>query len=236
MNILVVSISAPPKNSPESLQTGRYIKGLAARHHVTLITGKAVKGWEPYDASVSGYLKSVKKIIELTPLPYRIVALLKKFLPGIVFPDDSFYFIRKLNKLKRITEKPDIIISRALPYTSCVLASGLAKHWNVPWIMHLSDPWADSPFMHLDEREKRRQQQLEKKCIEQAARVSLTSRKTVTFYKNKYPHCEDKFILLPNVFDDEQVNAVPVDFDWPLKFVFTGRLYGKRSVDVLPNY
>ena len=169
--------------------------------------------------------------IELRSLPYRIIYLLKKIIPSVVFPDDSFFFFRQFKKaVTRIGAKPDLIISRSAPYSSGVMAKLLASHYQVPWIMHLSDLWVDSPFFQLTEKEQNRHQSLEKDCIETATIVTLTAQKVIEFYQKKYPACSEKFKFLPNVFDPLHVNKMEMDFSSKLKIVFTGRLYGDRSI------
>ena len=60
--------------------------------------------------------------------------------------------------------------------------------------------------------------------------VTLTSQKTVEFYKNKYPQWAHKFRFLPNVFDGEDWNQTPLSTTGKIRFVFTGRLYGTRNI------
>ena len=142
MHVLLVSISAPPKNSPESLQTGRYLKYLSRNHLVTLLTTDPTGGWEPADQSLLKYLKNVYQIVSLCSLPSRVISFLRKVKPGLLLPDESMYFFWQFRRsIKKIKEKPSIIFSRSAPYSSAIMAKKLAKHWNVPWVMHLSDLW-----------------------------------------------------------------------------------------------
>jgi glycosyltransferase involved in cell wall biosynthesis len=232
MNILLISASAPPMNSPESIQVGRYLKYLAADNEVTLVTSMISGGWEPADEMVKGYLNQLSKIIRLRSFPARGISVLKKFFPSLFFPDDSAAFTWQTNRvLKRISNKQDIIYSRAAPFSSSLLAYKVSIELNIPWIMHLSDPWADSPFLKVSPSTQTRLQALEQKCIEHARFVTLTSNQTVSFYKKKYPQWGHKFKFLPNVFDEADLNNMPLDFTKKIQFVFTGRLYGNRSVN-----
>lgn len=231
MKILLVSTTAPPMNSPESIQTGRYIKHLSRKHEVTLLTSAVSNGWEPSDDKVNAYLSHVHKIIRLSALNSKIARVLKKILPRIFFPDDSAPFVWQKKRAIGKLEKPELIFSRAAPFSSSVLAYELAQHFNVPWIMHLSDPWADSPFSTASNNWKARLTKLEEKCIARAQYVTLTSQQTIEFYKRKYPNWASKFKFLPNVFDEQELNPETVDFSGKVRFVFTGRLYGNRSVN-----
>jgi glycosyltransferase involved in cell wall biosynthesis len=232
MKVLLISASAPPMNSPESIQVGRYLNHLAINHEVTLVTSKISGGWEPSDERVNEYLKNVFQIIRLKTLHARAVSLIKKIWPRIIFPDDSAAFAWQTKRvLKSITNKPQIIVSRAAPFSSSALALKLSKHFNIPWVMHLSDPWVDSPFLIVPKARYKRLQNLESECVKHAHTITLTSQQTIDFYKRKYPQWSYKFKFLPNVFDEDDLNTSPIDFNNTIRFVFTGRLYGNRSVN-----
>lgn len=231
MNILLISISAPPKNSPESLQTGRYLKYLSRAHTVDLLTTRITGGWEPEDKSLLKYLKDVRQVISLFSFPSRVISLAKKIYPELLMPDEGApFFWQFAFARKKVRQRPDIIFSRSAPYSSAVMALKMARFWNVPWVLHLSDLWVDSPFLTLNDNLRQKHQDLELKCFEQAQVVTLTSNKTIAFYKKKYPHLDAKFQFLPNVFDADDRNKLPVRKGAKARFVFTGRLYGTRSI------
>lgn len=230
MKILVVSISAPPRNSPESLQTGRYLKYLAAKHEVFLVTAESPGGWEPVDESLLQYLNNIKKTVLLKLWPSKVTALVRFIFPSSQVPDEYFYLQERYRNIVNEVDKPDIILSRSAPFSSALIALRLSEFWSVPWIMHLSDPWADNPFFCLNQKQNKRNQTLEKTCIEAASLVTLTSAKTVSWFQKKYPLLTHKFRLLPNVYDDEHM-LVPEDKSKDkIRFVFTGRLYGNRKI------
>lgn len=231
MNILLISISAPPKNSPESLQTARYLKYLSRDHAVTLLTTRITGGWEPEDKSLLKYLEQVRQVISLYTLPPRVTSLIKRTYPALLMPDEAFVFLWQAGKaIRAIKDKPSIVFSRSAPYSSAVMGLKMAQYWNVPWVMHLSDLWVDSPFFTLNEYQTKKHQQLEYQCIEAAQVITLTSQKTLVFYQQKYPRQVEKFKFLPNVFDKDDCNAAPLTLNGKMRFVFTGRLYGTRSI------
>jgi len=231
MKLLVISISSPPKNSPESVQTGRYLYYLSKNHEVTLLTTQVIGGWEPEDKSLEKYLQNIRSHVSLKMLHPKVLAVIKRVLPFVVVPDDNFIF-PKLYRFaeKKVPQRPEIIFSRSAPFSSALMALRFSKNWNLPWIMHLSDPWVDNPFQPLSKYHKKRNGLLERVCIEQAKLVTLTSVKTVKHYQYKYPDHAHKFRLLPNVFDDAFINTTPIEFIGKIKFVLTGRLYGSRNI------
>ena len=119
MEVLLVSSSAPPKNSPESLQTGRYLKYISPRHNVTLLTTTIIRGWEPEDKSMLTYLDGIKDRIELHALSPRITSFVKKIYPSIMIPDDNaFFFWNYKRAIRKIKTKPDLIFSCLAPFSS----------------------------------------------------------------------------------------------------------------------
>ena len=53
MNVLVISISAPPKNGAESIQVLRYLKYLGTKASIEVVSTKVEKrGWETADKSM----------------------------------------------------------------------------------------------------------------------------------------------------------------------------------------
>ncbi|MBX2947092.1 MAG: hypothetical protein KF725_14775 [Cyclobacteriaceae bacterium] len=231
MKLLVISISAPPKNSPESVQTGRYLYYLSKNHEVTLLTTRVTGGWEPEDKSLEKYLQNIRSHVSLTMLHPKILTVVKRILPFVVVPDDDFIFPKLFRFAEtKVPQGSEIIFSRSAPFSSALMALKFSRNWNLPWIMHLSDPWGDNPFQPLTKFPKKRNKLLERICIEQAKLVTLTSVKTVKYYQQKYPNHAHKFRLLPNVFDDAFINTTPIEFIGKIKFVLTGRLYGSRSI------
>jgi hypothetical protein len=236
MKILLVSSSAPPKNSPESIQTGRYLRHLSKRHSVTLLTSDTVGGWEPADESLLKFLKDVSFVVSLKPPHPKLISLIRRIRPSLLVPDESSWFPKKFHKaVNQIPQKADVIFSRSAPFSSALLALRFQQLWNVPWIMHLSDPWSDNPFATFTGESKIKNSKLELKCINAATVVTLTSEKAIEYYKEKYPECKNKFTLLPNVFDEDDLNTIPLNFRQKVKFVYTGRLYGNRNILALMN-
>lgn len=231
--VLFVSISAPPKNAPESLQAGKYLKYLAQSNNVTLVTSKIAGGWRPEDESLKLNLKDVKRIIEFPIWPNRVMYhLVKKLFPFLLQPDEDIPFAWRWKKIKSLlNKKPAVIYSRSTPLSSHFLAYKMRQAYNVPWFMHLSDPWVDNPYNKYSEAEKSFNIKWEKVFFETADKITFTSEKTLTFYQNKYPLLTGKFIVLPNVYDpDDLQTSIPEGGETKkLTLVHTGRLYESRS-------
>jgi glycosyltransferase involved in cell wall biosynthesis len=149
----------------------------------------------------------------------------------MLFPDHFAPLHRQLNKVvEGMTSVPDVIMSRSTPFSSAVLGMKCAEYFKRPWIMHISDPLVDNVFFNHSPSFKERLNDLESACFEKASRVTVTSQQTVNLYERKYPQHGHKLRILPNVFDEADLNNAPVGFEGTLNLVFTGRLYGYRRV------
>lgn len=237
-NLLFVSIAFPPKNDPECIQTGKYFNYLTKlnQFNIDVVTSKSPTLFMPYDDYLRKYLKGVRQLIEIRIFENKYLNfILNKIFPNTInLPDSKFTFIygfrRIINKLK---EKPDVIYSRSFPMSSAYLASKLASYYGVPWIMHLSDPWIDSPLNNYTIRTKKKLEKKEKELFEKAVFINVTSTYTREMYIKKYPSLKNKFKYFPNVFDPNDIQQnINLDYS-KLRFVYTGGLSNKRSVDCL---
>jgi len=232
-NVLIVSIAAPPYGTPESLQFSKYLKYLSGNNlNFYLVTAKLPKsnwGWRRVDPKYQSTLENFKQIVRV-PIYFNkyIHGILNRLIP-IWFqkPDNERLFVsgwKKVTRELRVT--PDIIYSRSTPISSTVMALKLTHHYNVPWIMHLSDPWSVSPLLTRHGSVHDYHIQMEKACFDAATKVCLTSMEQINLYKPKYPQYENKFKWFPNVFDDQDILLHSLEFTKKITFVHTGNFYG----------
>lgn len=237
MSILFVSIAFPPKFDSEGLQVAKYFKYFReecrGKVPIDVVTSAIPTLNMPVDESLqnadSGYRQKIEiKIPENKYLNF----LLRKINPVWVDrPDSKHLFFRQWKKVvKRLEEKPTVIYSRSFPASSAVMAMRLKDYYKVPWVMHLSDPWTDSPVSNFRGSVKKINEYYERLCFEKADKICLTSYPTIDFYANKYPQYKSKFEFFPNVYDPEDIQA-PVNRpkNKKLRFVYTGGISGTRS-------
>lgn len=234
MNVLFVSIAFPPKQDPECLQTAKYYKYLAQSDlKISIATSSVPTLNMSYDESLKKYDKGYEQKLE-----YRIQEnkylnfLIRKLYPSsILVPDSKIKFVKNWKKITRdLKNKPDVIYSRSFPLSSAVTALKLKEFYKVPWIMHLSDPWADTPSSSTKFSVYKKNKALEKKCFDAADKISFTTEKTLDFYKQLYPEHLHKFEIFPNVYDSEDLNhnQQPVAAD-VLRIVYTGGMAANRG-------
>jgi hypothetical protein len=231
--VLLVSIAFPPKNDPECLQVARYIKYmLKSDIAIDVVTSSNPTLHMPYDPSLEQFNSRKIKKIEIPIFETKLTNfLLRKIIPGgIGFPDSKFTFFWQWKKVVRKLETPpEVIYSRSNPISSALMAYKLQQHYKVPWVMHLSDPWMGSPVAQYSKQESNFNEKWERRCFEKAVKISFTTEKTLEFYRRRYPEISGKFFLSPNVFDRETMKDLPLDFNGPLRIVYTGGLAGNRT-------
>jgi len=238
MRVLLVSIAFPPKRDPESLQVAKYCKYLQQIEGLNLqiITSQDQTLFMEPDAT--HYSKGIEIIAKIKIYENKYLNfLLRKLNPTwLQFPDSKFSFWWQHKKaFLAIDKKPDIVYSRSYPVSSALLALKLKKKLHIPWVLHLSDPWAAasasslSPATHLEGKAKEWNKKKEAECFALADCICFTSQKTIELYTTAYPWLREKFAYVPNVFDDEANKPNPYKTGDKLIFVYTGGFGEARS-------
>ena len=185
------------------------------------------------DEQLEEYLTGVDSVVEIPLLENRYANfLVRKIFPTLLeVPDSKWSFYNFKTPIKDI---PNLLYSRSYPLSSTLMGLKLKKQWGIPWILHLSDPWAlsfqgDSPATNFGRTSRKWNVRKEKECFELAEVISFTSSKTIDLYTSQYPEYQHKFLLTPNVYDDDKLSNQPVDFSGKLKIVYTGGFGEKRN-------
>jgi hypothetical protein len=240
MNVLFVSIAFPPKNDPEAIQTGRIFKWLVKDDslRIDVVTSKNPTLFMPVDPTLEENARGLRQLIEVPIFENRWVnKAIWMLYPNLMFYPDSkaSFALQSSSVIKKLQCKPGIIYSRSFPISSALMAEKLAAHYNVPWIMHLSDPWVDSALHQYKGKILSWNSKKEAALFTKAAALTLTSPKTVALYASKYPHLEHKMHLMPNVYDDEAIEYPKGNINngtEKIKFIYAGGLANTR--DAIP--
>lgn len=233
-NLLFVSIAFPPKNDPECLQTAKYFKYLVGENklNIDVVTSKNPTLFMPVDAKLEKYAQGIRQRIDIPIFENKYTNFLIRKIDAnfLLQPDSKFSFKWGDKKVeKTLAETPDIIYSRSFPMSSTYLAEKLVDKYQVPWILHLSDPWIGSPIHTLPVKLETKLAKQEAQFFQKATWICLTSEKTKSFYQERYPAIKDKFIVFPNVFDPDDITQTAYQFKDKLRFVYTGGLVAERS-------
>ncbi len=134
------------------------------------------------------------------------------------------------------SESIGAMLSSGPPWTSHLVARHLKKKYRIPWLADFRDAWASEPWRvgedlprwrdHLDRR-------LEASCLAWADRVLCTTDALrQNFICNNPALSADKFVTLPNGFDDAVAppNVLEPKSDRRV-LLHLGDLYGGRRID-----
>ena len=127
----------------------------------------------------------------------------------------------------------DIIYSTSYPYTDHLIGLEIKKYTNKPWIVDLRDPWVGNKFIYerYGEKRKNKEREMEEEVIKNADLVINVTESISDEYKKRYPQYADKFTVITNGFDrDDLKNITKVNED---KFTirYTGILSEGLSID-----
>jgi len=239
LSVLMVSLAAPPKVGPESLQVERVLRELSRNPalHLTLATEEVLdsrsSGWDATHLG-AGPATPPERTIRLRTLDrFWIRGVLRRTCPWVLHLPDSkaLFHLRWRTIARRVPEKPGVVYSRSTPFSSAICGVKLAGSLQAPLVTHLSDPWTISPIRpQLPDGIVRWHQRWEAACIDASTVVTFSSMATRDRYRERYPHRKDDFHWIPNSFDQEGVNTVrALPGDGPLTLVHTGNLYANRS-------
>ena len=233
MNVLLVSIAFPPKRDAESLQVAKYFSALTqlGEAEFDVVTSALPTLYMPTDEGLNHYASGYRQLVEVDFFEHRYTNFaLRKLVPSLMQrPDSRFSFFRKWRSVvKSLRTPPDVIYSRSFPLSSALMAYRLACHFDVPWVLHLSDPWTVSPI-HSIAAASKWNHDAEMECFSRATAITVTSPMTAEVYAAKYPQYADKFFVYPNVYEAHLAIRNPWKRRDKLRFVYTGSLIGTRS-------
>lgn len=158
-----------------------------------------------------------------------------KFFDFLLIPDDQALW--RLTAVKKAIdiikkEKIKIIFSTAPPFSVHNIALSIKKKTDVKWISDFRDEWAGfNPYFNNRGRSYYRTIcKMEKNVVEFSDAVISVNEDIIENFKTRYNRQGEKFFLIPNGFDAEDFEGIiPIEKKKPLRLVYTGSLYDKRS-------
>jgi glycosyltransferase involved in cell wall biosynthesis len=131
--------------------------------------------------------------------------------------------------------RPDKIFCSALPISSLVVASRLARAHGIPLVAEMRDLWVDSHYYEMPVWRRWADAWIERRCLEKAELIVTVSEPLAEVLRAKY---DKPVIVVLNGFDPADFpvfDAVSRPGD-PVRIVYTGLVYPNRQRDPTPLF
>ena len=239
--LLVLAWMMPPLIFPRSLQISRTLRAMSARGWKTTVIAVPpdVEPFAAKDLRLESFYQGCYEIryvepreeIESSPIWVRLV---RKVLRTTNTRDPNWIRRASHALCKQIQyEKPEALISFAQPWINHRVALSVKSQYpQVPWIVHFSDPWVDSPyFKPPDEKSRVTAIKQERAIISAADAVIFTTQETANVVMAKYPdHWARKVHIVTHGYDAKLVGLIEsIPRAKKFTIVHTGNLYEKRE-------
>jgi glycosyltransferase involved in cell wall biosynthesis len=163
--------------------------------------------------------------------------LLRRFIEQWMFIPDSkirWLITATYHGLRLVRNRGvEVLYSTSYPYTCHLIGYLLKRISQKPWVADFRDPWADNAFMTRDFSTLRKKidSWLESKVVRDADKVILNTRPTGELFVKKYPlEDKEKFIIIPNGYDLEDFQGLPLIKSTQFIVLFTGSLSPPSSL------
>ena len=164
---------------------------------------KKVTGQKPEDKIKTGFLSEKKKP--------SLAENISVWIRGNFFiPDARKYWINPSVKFltKYLEKHPvDALISTGPPHSMHMIAMGVKRKLNIPWLADFRDPWTNIDFydqLKLTKKADRKHHALEKQVLSGADAVSVISPGMIKDFQDKVAR---QYVIIPNGYDAEDVKT-----------------------------
>ncbi len=146
---LIISFASLPLPRPRSYQIAKLLRNIKGRYF--LLTSECDTK-ERLDFSLDSYVaQKDHDILRVKDKSSGVISkILFRFLPILSrLPDNHIFWIPSvINQAKKLKLhiKPRVIIAFSRPETDLLIGVKLKKIFNVPLVIHFSDPWVDNPY------------------------------------------------------------------------------------------
>jgi glycosyltransferase involved in cell wall biosynthesis len=155
-------------------------------------------------------------------------------------PDARKFWIKpSIKYLSEYIEKNhiDAVISSGPPHSMHLIALGLKKNFPaIKWVADFRDPWTEIDFyeeLMLSKASDKKHKDLEMQVLSKADKIVSIGKGMSESFKKKYRKQPEKFMVIPNGFDEEDVYKGPLEKDKKFSIAHIGTLVKSRNPEVL---
>ena len=231
--ILLMTYAFLPLQAPEAFLAAKSLSKII-KYKIDILTIDFENLGISTDYSLSNYIKENFGTIFRVKTPSWINNKSFNFIRYIFHFPDKFRVFNKLIFKKALAinvNEYDAILTWSQSHSIHLAALKLKKKFpKLPWIAHLSDPWADNPFLQKYFGYRFIQKPLEKKVIKNADSLNFTTHLTRMMIMNKYPkNWINKTYVTPHSYDMSLYSSKRGKISDKLTISYFGNFYGARN-------
>ena len=238
VDYLIVSFSTMPLPRPRSYQIAKLLKHIKGSYFIITSDCLNIKNldfgldkYAGYTSENSFRVKDIAVTNKIVNVFFNAFSLLSSL------PDNhwlwGYYVVSLAKRLKRkIT--PKVVIAFSRPETDLVVGVKLRKIFNVPLVVHFSDPWVNNPYKKYNRIERWINKKLESKVMKNADLILFTNDDQKNLVMRNYPeNIQKKFNTIYHCYDKNLYDAGPGKNNSRFVIRHLGNLYGQRKPDSL---
>jgi len=248
MKILMLTYDFPPLLTPRSVQIAKLVKYLVRMGHqieVVTVDENSVKRGKVDFSLLEGFISPSVKVNRVKDHGWEP---LMKFLSKVLGIYRIFWYKEALSTCLKLLDAYhyDIFCTFSDP-TVCHLVgfSIKRKHPNLPWLVHMADPWIDNPYLWSLWQMRIRSnilrkfhcqllKQIERQVMKNADLVIFVSDELRDIVMRKYPSIWlEKTHVLPHCYDRELYPKVDKEENDKVILTYVGSFYKIRSPEPL---
>lgn len=232
--LLFVSHCFAPVLTPESIQNGRTLRALAELGWdttVLTVDERTVRGTR--DAHLLKVLPEGLAMVKApsAELPFtRLRGLPIKILTALGLPELHTFWYRSAVRAGRELvrrERFDAMHSWSSYPVSHLVGLALRRESGLPWVLHFSDPWSDSPYFGLSPLRRFVVKRLERAVIGTADAIVFITEETRELVMRKYPAAwrAKAHVIAHGYLAEDVVQVQPIEAHGPLVLTHAGSFY-----------
>lgn len=233
--LLLITYAFPPMQAPESYLSAKALSALQGFDVEVLTINPAHLGLT-LDRSMTSFVESHFKCVHyVTPPKWFGPELFRSLRYVMVLPDRFRIFNSSMLEaaLKINVQAYDVVMSWSQWHSVHLVAAEVKRRFpEIRWVSHMSDPWADNPFLPRVPGFSYIQRLIEQRVIRMADSIHFTTVETQNLVMKNYPdEYFSKAHVLPHCYVSDlykkRENGSQTRDQWVIRYL--GNFYGPRN-------
>ena len=243
--VLFIAYNFPPHGGPGVQRTTKFVKYLRQFGWQPVVVTTSVDASEVRDASLIGEIPPGTEIVRVPAFNigrlmtgvsrYGLRRLCVAVNVLLALPDAARFWARRVAKrLPEIVARthPDLIYTTSGPYSAHLVGLWTRKALELPWFVDFRDPWSTNLLVPYPPGYRALNRWMERRVVAQADRVACVSHPWLADLKRNSAGPEEKFLVLPNGYDETDVQPLPRGASTErFTITYTGSFYPNRKPD-----